>query len=79
MEIKDWAEERATCLRERHATWDVWFISKFPLLGYTWHGRPKGHPVSTLAADTPDELSAAIDAAESEREGGTCVEPSCGD
>ena len=66
--MQTWADEQLAILEARHSGWDVWFVSRFPHKGVTWHARPKGAPVATVEADTPDELDAAIDAAEQERD-----------
>jgi hypothetical protein len=68
MAIRTWADDEQERLSQLHQDWDMWFVSRFPHKGVTWHARPRGAPVATVEADTPDELDAAIDAAEEEEE-----------
>ena len=58
--MQTWAHEQLATLRARHAPWDIWHVSRFPHKGVTWHARPKGAPVATIHAETPEELVAAI-------------------
>jgi hypothetical protein len=58
--MQTWADDEHERLNRIYGDqWNCWYVPKFPV-GYTWHARPKGHPVSTIHADTPEELSAAI-------------------
>jgi hypothetical protein len=66
--MQTWADGEQARLRQVHEGFDIWFVPKYPV-GYTWHARPKGTPVATINSNSPDELSAAISAAELAREG----------
>jgi hypothetical protein len=65
--MQTWADAQRERLREIHQTFDVWYVSRFPAKGYTWHARPKGTGVATISADSPDDLDAALRAAETAR------------
>jgi hypothetical protein len=39
---------------------DIWTVRYTTCRHVSWHSRPKGHPVSTLSADSADELQALI-------------------
>lgn len=62
--MQTWADEQLAILEARHPGWEIWHVSRFPYTGVTWHARPKGAPVATVEAETPEALSAAILAAE---------------
>lgn len=56
MEI--WADRQLADLRETYeGCWDIWYVSRSPALGYTWHARPIGTSVATVNADSPEGLA----------------------
>ena len=55
MAIQIWADEQLARLRERYRDWDIWYVPVF-MGPDTWCARPKGAPVATINAGSPDEL-----------------------
>ena len=48
-------------LSQQYQGWDVWYVRSInPRPFTTWHARPKGHPVATVHADSPEALAAEI-------------------
>jgi hypothetical protein len=59
--MNDWADEQLAMLRPRYPDWDIWHVRYvYPKPRLSWHARPKGSPVATINADSPEELVAAI-------------------
>ena len=55
--MQSWADRQLADLRDTYdGCWEVWYVTRTPLKGYTWHARPVGTPSATVNADTPDEL-----------------------
>ncbi len=47
-------------LRPKYPRWDIWCVRTLKPKGTVWCARPKGSPVATINADSPEELIAAI-------------------
>jgi hypothetical protein len=61
-----WDEEQLAMLRPNYPQWGIWTVRVlYPKPGYVWCARPKGHPIATVNAESPEALVAAI--AERER------------
>jgi hypothetical protein len=58
--MQSWADQQTAILRERHPGWDVWFVPKTGR-GYWWCARPKGTPVATIQASSPEELAELVE------------------
>lgn len=43
-------------LRQRFPDWDIWYVRLATARRTVWSARPKGHPVATIQAWSPDEL-----------------------
>ncbi len=54
-----WADQTLATLRPNYPEWDMWYVPSYPK-GQTWHARPKGAPVATIHAESPEVLIAAI-------------------
>jgi hypothetical protein len=54
-----WADEQLGLLSERFPGWDIWYVRCYPNL-LAWCARPKGAPISTIGADTPEHLAEYI-------------------
>ncbi len=64
--MRSWADDQLAVIRPNYPGWDIWFIRYvIPKPRNSWHARPKGYPVATLAAETPEELCRKIAEAES--------------
>jgi hypothetical protein len=57
--MRAWADVERERLRERFPDWDVWWVQAYPK-GQTWHAKPKGAPVATIHAESPEELAKEI-------------------
>ena len=57
--MTSWAERTLATLRPNYPGWNIWLVYVVPS-GQTWHARPKGTPVATIHAESPEELVAAI-------------------
>jgi len=64
-----WEDQQLAVLRPMYPRWDIWTVRNiYPKPSYTWCARPKGAPVATVNAESPEDLVAAI--AEQERQEG---------
>ena len=57
--LETWAERTLATLRPNYPGWDIWVVYAVPR-GQTWYARPKGTPIATIHAETPEELITAI-------------------
>jgi hypothetical protein len=55
-----WADQQLAMLRPQYPNWDIWAVRTVIPSGYVWCARPKGHPVATINADSPEQLVAEI-------------------
>jgi len=46
-------------LSGRYPGWDIWYVPVYMGSDF-WCAKPKGHPVSTIVRDSPEELVEAI-------------------
>lgn len=59
--LDDWTESTLALLRAEWPTWDLWTVRGiYPKPSTTWCARPKGSPVATVNAGSPEELVAEI-------------------
>jgi hypothetical protein len=71
--MQSWADLQLGILKARHPAWDTWYDSKLPgSLGCWWCARRKGEQQSSIRVDSPEALTAAIEAAEA-AEPGQCA------
>ena len=53
----DWASEQLAMLCPMYPGWDLWAVrSIYPRPSTTWCARPKGSPIATINADSPEHL-----------------------
>jgi hypothetical protein len=56
-----WADEQLAKLRSVHGDdWDIWYVPYAVTRQTAWCARPKGHPVATVQAWTPEGLAEQI-------------------
>jgi hypothetical protein len=61
--MQTWDDKQLEALRPRYPNWDIWTVrSIYPRPSTTWCARPKGAPVATINASSPEELAEKIDA-----------------
>lgn len=60
--IVTWEDQQQDRLSELFPGWQVWYIRRAVVRQTTWHARPEGSPVATVAASSPDELAEQIQA-----------------
>ena len=53
--MQSWADHQKARLSREHPEWDVWYVPNYPT-GQTWCARPKGSPIATINADSPEHL-----------------------
>lgn len=58
--VNDWADEQLAMLRPKYPRWDIWCVRTLKPKGTVWCARPKGSPVATINADSPESLIAQI-------------------
>ena len=58
--MQSWADQQLAILRPQYPEWDLWTVRLVMPSGYVWCARPKGHPVATINADSPEALIAEI-------------------
>lgn len=54
-----WSSEQAARLSELFPDWDIWFVPVY-LGPDAWCAKPKGSPIATINAHSPDELEFEI-------------------
>jgi hypothetical protein len=59
MAVTSWTDQQLAMLRPLYPEWDLWAVRCWPK-HTVWCARPKGTPVATINADSPEELIAAI-------------------
>ncbi len=53
--MRSWNDRQVELLRPNYPDWDIWVVTV--LYGPdTWCARPKGHPIATVNADSPEHL-----------------------
>lgn len=60
-------DERLEALRTMCLGWDVWTVTLATQRHTVWCARPKGTPVATINADSPEQLIAEIREQETSR------------
>jgi hypothetical protein len=58
--VQSYADKMLAVLRPLYPDWDVWYVSRFPQRGYSWHAKPVGAPAATISAYSPAELETLI-------------------
>jgi hypothetical protein len=58
--VNDWAEQQLAVLRPKYPDWDLWTVRILVPKRTVWCARPKGSPVATINADSPEALIAEI-------------------
>jgi hypothetical protein len=59
--LRSWDDEMLAMLRPQYADWDLWTVRYvYPGPHSTWCAKPKGAPVATINADSPEQLIAEI-------------------
>lgn len=58
-----WADEQEAMLRSYYPELDIWYVPLY-VGGQAWCAKPKGERCSTIQVSTPEELVAAIAAAQ---------------
>jgi hypothetical protein len=58
--MQSWADQQLAILRPQYPDWDLWIVRMLIPGGTVWCARPKGHPVATINADSPEHLVAKI-------------------
>lgn len=56
MAVQSWEDQMKALLRQRFPDWDIWYVRLATARRTVWSARPKGHPVATIQAWSPDEL-----------------------
>ena len=58
--MQTWNDEQAATIRVQYPEWVIWYVTRVygPV---SWHARPKGHPLATVNAASPDELRKLLD------------------
>jgi len=60
-DLTDWTDRQLAILRPKYPQWDLWAVrSIYPRPSTTWCARPKGSPIATINADSPEHLVAEI-------------------
>jgi len=53
--VQSWEDKTLDLLRPKYPHWDIWFVICY--IGPTaWCAKPKGAPVATINASSPEEL-----------------------
>jgi len=58
--VLDWTDQQLAILRPLYPKWDLWAVRVLIPKHTVWCGRPKGSPVATINADSPEALIAEI-------------------
>ena len=57
----DWTQQQLARLRQQFPGWDIWAVRGIhPRPSTTWCARPKGSPIATINADSPEAMIAEI-------------------
>jgi hypothetical protein len=56
----DFADDTLAMLRPLYPRWDIWTVRIATARQIVWCARPKGAPVATINADSPEALIAEI-------------------
>ncbi len=59
-DVTDWTESQLAMLRPLYPGWDLWAVRYATMRQTAWCARPKGTPVATINADSPEALIAEI-------------------
>jgi hypothetical protein len=54
--MQAWEDGQLALLRPRWPDWDIWYVRLTGVRRTIWCAKPKGHPVATIQAGSPDEL-----------------------
>ncbi len=57
--MQSWDDQQLAILRPNYPHWDLWYVPLF-VGGVTWCAKPKGAPIATINADSPEHLIEAI-------------------
>ena len=53
--MKSWADDQLTILRPNYPGWEIWVVPRY-CQTTVWCARPKGSPIATINADSPEHL-----------------------
>ncbi len=54
--MRSWDDQQLALLRPMYPHWEIWTVRVLIPKGTVWCARPKGHPVATINADSPEHL-----------------------
>lgn len=58
--MQSWEDRQLAVLRPAYPDWDIWYVRYATARRTAWCARPKGTPVATIQAGSPDELAELI-------------------
>ena len=69
--MQSWDDQQLALLRPRYPSWDIWTVRTVTARRTAWCARPKGAGAATINVESPEDMIAAIRAAEA----GQCASP----
>jgi hypothetical protein len=55
--MQSWTDQQLALLRPRYPGWEIWAVRSIsPKPFTTWCARPKGSPIATINANSPEHL-----------------------